>query len=130
MTNIKAVLIEAETELVIVTNEFENTLENMQQFVQGYIEAVTLRYDNETDRAITAWMNEEGKLLDLKPSLAVVGRDFEVLDVIAGNVLITAVDSEGETVGLTQEEADYVIENIHTIYNMQEESIKAFRLER
>lgn len=100
---IRAILLKTDGKFVV--NNFKYSYENMKEIVGGWLEAFTLRHDG--DRTITIWLNEEGKLIGLKPNLAVV-KDGELIDVIVGDILITATNAEGETVGLNDEELDYV----------------------
>lgn len=85
-----------------VVDELESGLEAFQAFVEGYIEAVTL--DSSIDGSIMLWCNEEGKFTKAPNRLVEVGA-FQ--DVIHGPCFISAVDNEGETVGLSVEEAKY-----------------------
>lgn len=57
---VRVVTLKAEGRTLEVDEHFEQTLQNMQNAVGGYIEALTLREDN-TGRSITVWLNEEGK---------------------------------------------------------------------
>ena len=50
-------------------------------------------------RIVTLWCNEEGWLIKMRPTVQVNGQ------AIAGPWFITAVDEEGETVPLTDDEA-------------------------
>lgn len=73
-------------------------LDNLQAFVGGYIERVLL--PSPGDRQVSGWINEEGKLIPLKPNFILPG-----VDVIYGPMLITAVDAAGEVAPLTEMEA-------------------------
>lgn len=72
--------------------EMETTLEALQAYVGGYIEAVTVA----TDAALIC--NEEGRLLNLPYNRKIFGED------IYGPALIMGVKGD-ELVGLTDEQA-------------------------
>ncbi len=73
--------------------EIENRLEVLQRLVGGYIEVV------HAGGPLRFIVNEEGKLLDLKPNLF-----SPMLDVLVGSVIATAYDGEGDFRSLTAEE--------------------------
>lgn len=86
----------------------DNSLETMQRFVGGWIEMVTL--DRSLDGSIVLWCNEEGKLMGLPKNRYLSLQP----DVICGDFFISAVDNDGETVGLSESEADWWREEIST----------------
>jgi len=76
------------------------TLAALQGLVEGYITTV---YHESLDAAgITAWANDEGLLIGQAPNLLVYGQP------IVGPVVFTGHDDEGETVALTDEQAEIV----------------------
>ncbi|MDT0149994.1 DUF3846 domain-containing protein [Priestia aryabhattai] len=77
------------------TVEIDNTLQELQGIVGGYIETLFLKQD----RSIVMILNEEGKLEGLEPNI-----DFRN-DVVVGNVIVLGTDIEnGEFRSLTEEE--------------------------
>lgn len=95
--------------------EIENTLEELQKIVGGYIEIPFLSEvfnNNEIDVII----NDEGKFIDgLNPEIAVVyGETGRVLDVVYGNCIFTNHDDEGNTTALTEEQKKVVMEELKT----------------
>jgi len=93
MSQIKAVVVKVGEEPQVTM--LDNTLEELQGIVGGYLETLYIA----SDRSVAMLLNEEGKLLDLKPNL-----DLR-RDVIVGNVVIVGVDvEEGEFRSLTEEE--------------------------
>ena len=104
--------------LVLTNNNFEvreinNTLEELQKIVGGYIEVPFLSetfYENGIDMII----NEEGKFIeDCKPEIAVVdGETKNVLDVVHGNCIFASHDEEGETIGLTEKQIKIVLREL------------------
>ena len=91
-----------------VIEELGTSLEDMKKFVGGWIEAVTL--DQSIEGSIVLWCNEESKLLRMHPN-----RYLNLLpDVICGDFFLSAVNNEGETVGLTEEEAEFWKKEVST----------------
>lgn len=95
------------------TQEIDNTLEDLQKIVGGYIEMPYLskRFnDNDIDIII----NEEGKLIDgLKPEIAVVdGKTKQILDVIYGSCVFASHDEEGNTIELNDKQMKIVAEEL------------------
>jgi hypothetical protein len=101
---IKVIIIEAGNPELKVIEKFDHSLENLQKFVGGYIEAVRV------NESITIWINEEGKLVELEPNFYLTDKNGKAYDIVVGDVLIAGTDSEGETVSLTDEEIKEVQE--------------------
>lgn len=78
----------------ILEKEIENTLESLQNEVQGYIEIINM--PSISDLVII--FNEEGKLKDLEPNFAVNG------SMIFGNVIIAKDNLDGDLTNLEDEE--------------------------
>lgn len=72
----------------------DTSLKGLQEIVNGYIEAVTL-----SDKTCL-FCNEEGKLLGLPWNRPLRG------DVIAGTFILVGFDEDGETISISDEEAD------------------------
>lgn len=75
----------------------ENSLENLQEIVGGYIEAVS------QERRCILICNEEGKIKQLPPN-RVVG-----WDIIAGNFFITKGNADGDFISLTDDDVKFFI---------------------
>lgn len=88
------------------------TLEYMQGVVGGLIEIPPLS-EALYKRGIDMVINEEGKLLELEPNMLVLGDEYEVLDVVVGNILFVANDGEGRTIGLNNQQ----IEDLLNVFN-------------
>jgi Domain of unknown function (DUF3846) len=99
----KALLIPVEGPVEEVT--LDGTLEQLQGFVGGYIEAVGLPgFITDSDNA-TAYVNEEGKLEGLAANMRAT--DFMVPgvglmwgDYISGNMLVCGLDEFGEHIDI------------------------------
>lgn len=97
---IKTVLVKPDCEPEIV--EMEDTLENLQNAVEGYIEYLWLS----REQKYIILVNEEGAIRHLQPNLLLVregGGDVPIF----GNVLFTGKDPEsGDIASLTEREAE------------------------
>lgn len=104
--------------LVLSNNKLEakeigNKLENLQEIVGGYIEIPYLS-DVFDENGIDIIINEEGKLIDgLKAEIAVIDKETNrLLDIVYGNCIFASHDDEGETVGLSAEQMQIVMEEL------------------
>ena len=73
--------------------------------VDGYIEHLNVPVLDE--RNIDIWLNEEGKLIGLEPTI-VLTNDGRMVDVVVGTVVFTRYDDEGATLSLTDGDVDYI----------------------
>lgn len=93
----------------------DGELEAMQNLVGGYIEPYPYNDD------IDIYLNEEGKLIGLKPNLKII-HDNMIVDVIVGTVFFAKVDEEGNTVSLELDECFRILFEIENIaVNTEEE---------
>ena len=86
-------------------------LEEMQEIVGGYIDALSL-VQLTPGRTITVWFNDEGKINGLPANFALMDASRNLLDIVMGDVLFTATDEVGETVGLTYEEIEWIEQHL------------------
>lgn len=105
-----AVIIATDGTLDVITKpDSETSLSFLQQAVGGYIEPVDL-WDN-----ITMYVNEEGKVYNLlyNPVATVIAHNasaINIFDYIYGDVVLIGFDPEsGDTVGLTQNQINFII---------------------
>lgn len=73
--------------------------------VDGYIERVPLMYFDNV--GIDVWCNEEGKLVGLKPSIALT-YDGYIYDYLVGNVVFTRHTEDGNTTSLTDDDIKFI----------------------
>ena len=95
--------------------EINNTLEELQKIVGGYIEIPFIsRVFN--DNKINIIINEEGKYIDgLKPEIAVIKKETNsILDIVYGNCIFASHDHEGNTIELNEEQKQIVKEELKT----------------
>lgn len=95
--------------------EIENTLEELQKIVGGYIEIPFLsRIFNENK--INIIINEEGKFIEgLEPEIAIIKRETNsILDIVYGNCIFASHDREGNTIELNEEQKQIVKEELKT----------------
>lgn len=105
---IRVVILKAANDLFVINEQFSNEYENVSNAVGGYIEAVQLGSVTR-GRNICLWLNEEGKLKNLKPNLVLATIETgKVLDVVVGDVVITSTTTSGDTVGLNDKELEFV----------------------
>lgn len=93
----------------IEVRPFEESLKYLQDLVGGYIEHFII--DPDLDRLhIDMWINEEGKFIEgLDPSIALC-HEGRLYDVIMGNCVFSKYNDQGETLGLTLDEMNIVID--------------------
>ena len=85
--------------------EINNTLEELQKIVGGYIEIPYLSKVF-TKNEIDVIINEEGKFIEeLKPEIAIIdGENEQLLDTVYGNCIFASHDKEGNTTSLNAEQ--------------------------
>ena len=85
---------------------FNSELKYLQSLVGGLIEHYII--DEElNDLHIDMWIDDEGKLKNLKPTIALMN-DGQLVDVIFGNCVFSKYNDEGETLGLEEYEVGIV----------------------
>lgn len=76
--------------------DIENTLEAFQAIVGGHIEALRIRDD------LCCYVNEDGKLLNMRPNFVIGGQYVSKVDIIVGTaVFFRAEDNEDSEISLT-----------------------------
>lgn len=92
--------------------EIENTLENLQKIVGGWIEIPYISH-RFAEEVIDVIINEEGKMIGLEPQIAVVRKDDnKILDLVMGNCIFASHDEEGNTVELTDKQIKIIKEEL------------------
>jgi len=107
MEKITVVMVKADSPEIEVF-EMNNTLEALQEAVEGYIEAVTVS-DN-----MTMWVNEEGLLKDLPYNFTVIRQTYPTLSNIVGNVVVTRVTDAGDNASLTESDIEQIRQRFNT----------------
>lgn len=99
--------------------EIDNTLEELQKIVGGYIEFPFLG-NKFKDNVIDVIINEEGKFIEgLKPEIAIVNEKVgNILDIVYGNCIFASHDKEGNTIDLTDEQIKVVMEELEVIIEL------------
>ena len=99
-----AKLVEGEN---ITITKIENTLEAKQEIVGGYIEHLQLTPN------IGIILHDEGKLINLPPTLLLLDKNQEILDYIAGTCFFIGLEPNNEDfVSLTDESIEFLKRNI------------------
>lgn len=93
--------------------EIENTLEELQKLVGGYIEVPYLGKIFR-ENGIDVIVNEEGKFVEgLRPEIVILDeKTRQTIDVVYGNCVFATHDEEGNTVQLSQEQAEIVMKEL------------------
>lgn len=93
--------------------EIENTLEELQRLVGGYIEVPYLGKIFR-ENGIDVIINEEGKFIEgLRPEIVVIDeKTKQTVDVVYGNCVFATHDEEGNTIQLSKDQADIVVEEL------------------
>jgi hypothetical protein len=99
----------------------EGSLEKLQKAVGGYVQAIDLC------EGVTMWCNEEGKMMSLPHNpfgqafweTAFPVSEFGRTDYIVGDIVITGgADNEGDTLGLTSDEIEALLETVNYVTNI------------
>lgn len=92
--------------------DIENTLEESQKLVGGYIETVYPFYS----KHIVLVCNEEARIMELKPNRHIDVGQFSVK--ILGPFFLVGIDEEGDFCSLSEEHTDWLVRN-EQIYSRQ-----------
>lgn len=90
----------------LLEKEIDGSLDSLQKVVDGLIEFIYL--PKLTEQGIAMIINEEGKLLELRPTIACMYKN-EITDIISGEVLFVGIkyDSD-ELFDLTDEQIRFI----------------------
>lgn len=100
--------IRIKTDGTVEWQEFEigKSYSLLSETVGGWIECANVKHN------IDIWLNEEGKLIGLEPNRTATAIFWDKwgigTDIIVGDVFITTNDENGETIGLTDEQIEYL----------------------
>lgn len=99
--------------------EIDNTLEELQKIVGGYIEFPFL-VNKFKDNIIDVIINEEGKFIEgLKPEIAIVNEKVgSIIDIVYGNCIFASHDKDGNTIALTDEQVKVVMEELEVVIEL------------
>lgn len=93
---------------------YTDSYEFIRTEVDGWIEHINLPVFDE--RHIDVWLNEEGKILGLEPTIALFNKK-DLVDVVVGTIVFTRYNDDGETLPLSTEDIAYII---HTFDNTKD----------
>ena len=98
---------------ILEEKEINNTLEELQKIVGGYIEIPFLS-KTFFEHKIDVIINEEGKFIEgLKPEIAVIKNGTnQILDLVMGNCIFVSHDEEGNTTELNEEQIKVINEKL------------------
>lgn len=98
--------------------EFEDTLENLQNEVEGIIDMIYI------DDEVAIVLNDEGKIYNLPPNRPLKNERGEVVDVIVGNFLIVGARADSDSFSsLTDEEIKKYMEEFAEPINVENEDL-------
>lgn len=103
--------------------EIENTLEDLQKIVGGYIEIPFLSREFNENKIDTI-INEEGKFIEgLEPEIAIIKKETNtIIDIVYGNCIFASHDHEGNTIGLNEEQKRIVKDKLKTDILLKDQS--------
>lgn len=110
--------------------EIDNTLEEIQKIVGGYIEFPFLG-NKFKDNVIDVIINDEGKFIEgLKPEIAIVNEKVgSIMDIVYGNCIFASHDKEGNTIALTDKQIEIVKEELETVIElMNKNTMESFEV--
>lgn len=87
------------------------TCEELHNAIGGNFEHINFN-ENFIKNRIDIWVDEEGKLKDLKPSIALINQGKQIVDVLAGDVIFTSTDELGNTLSLHDNQIKIIKEEI------------------
>lgn len=88
----------------------KDTLSQMQHLIDGYIDHVTWLFPELTKNGIDVWIDDEGLLKNRSPHVIVYDKNKNdyVVSAIVGTILFARYDDEGETLGLSLNDIEYI----------------------
>jgi hypothetical protein len=104
----KAIYIPTTGEVEVREFVKKDSYEFLRSSVEGWIECVHL-----ASIGVDMWLNEEGKIYNLPTNefgTVLFFREFNFLDRICGNIVITSSNKNGDTVGLTAKQIEQLTE--------------------
>lgn len=98
---------------------YNERLEYLQGLVGGYLEHYPISRQLE-DLGIDMWIDEEGKLKrGLEPTWALCDPEGHLVDIIVGTCVFSKFNKEGETLGLDQDEVEFLDEWLRSCKKVQ-----------
>lgn len=112
-----AMILTAENGGLVTEFDPSESLTFLQGAVGGLIEHLPFPVEG-----VDAWINEEGKYSDLQlnPVATVLMRNGNLIfpdDYIVGDLVLTASNDEGETLGLTGEQVDAIVNLVMGLFS-------------
>lgn len=103
----------------IEEREIEMELNSFREILEGYIETVPPLFVPQLGmQNIILLVNESGKVDNLMPTIAVVDKNFSVMEVLVGTVICVGMNEERDDfTGLTDAQVETIKENIIPVGN-------------
>ena len=101
----------------VYEEDYESTYDLLRSNVDGYIERVCF-LEEFNKRGIDVWINEEGKLENLAPSIVIANKNGNILEYLAGDIVFSRVNEKTETVPLTNEDIYWIKRYLESLFIM------------
>lgn len=99
---------------------FENDYKQIRDYVGGLIERFHIPELEE--RNIDIWLNEEGKIENFEPTIVLFNNNGKYVDYLCGTVVFAKHTEEGDTVGLNEDDIDFILDWIKSLETCTEEN--------
>lgn len=103
-----------DTNLDFYTTEIKGDLKSLQEEVGGYITTATY-WKELREKDIDIYANDEGLFAD-NPTITLIITDerneYKVVGTLVGNLIFASHDDEGNTIGLTNEQIEFVVKHL------------------
>lgn len=98
--------------LQVNEEKYSDSYDMLCDLVGGYIEVMSYVAEFR-ERGISLVINEEGKIINLEPSMVFLNKG-NIVDMVMGNVVFVKVDEEGNTIPLNDEDVVFVEKYINS----------------
>lgn len=102
---------------VVYEEDYESTYDLLRSNVGGYIERVCF-LEEFNKRGIDVWINEEGKLENLAPSMLFIDKYGNIAEYLAGDIVFSRVNKKTETVPLTNKDIYWIKRYLESLPKM------------
>ncbi len=103
-------------------NDYESSFQLLRDNLEGNI--ALANYDQKlNERGIDIWVNDDGKLLNMAPTVLIASKDGPV-DILVGNVIFARSSQQGETLPLNNDDISFIKDHFRinqTIFVLQQD---------
>lgn len=109
--NVKVIICSPmENNVTIVVKEIKNHFETFQELVGGSFQMPFIS-EKLAHEGISVYINDEGKLINLEPSMLIT-KDDKLLDYFVGTCVFVSHDDDGNTISLNEKQINYLKKNV------------------